>query len=45
MELEIVFGTLFRRMPGLRLAVPIEDVPLKDDAFIYGVHSLPVTWE
>ena len=45
MELEIVFGTLFRRMPGLRLAVPLEEVPLKDDAFIYGVHSLPVTWE
>jgi cytochrome P450 len=45
MELEIVFSTLFRRLPGLRLAVPIADVPFKDDAFIYGVHSLPVTWE
>ncbi|HEX5403444.1 MAG TPA: cytochrome P450 [Pseudonocardiaceae bacterium] len=45
MELEIVFGTLFRRMPGLRMAVPMADVPFKDDSFIYGVHSLPVTWE
>jgi cytochrome P450 len=45
MELEIVFSTLFRRMPGLRLAVPVTDVPFKDDSIIYGVHALPVTWE
>lgn len=43
-ELETVFGTLFRRIPGLRLAVDIDDVPLKKDTFIYGVHGLPVTW-
>jgi cytochrome P450 len=45
MELEIVFGTLLRRMPGLRMAVPMTDVPFKDDSVIYGVHALPVTWE
>lgn len=44
MELDIVFTTLLRRIPELRLAIPVADVPLKDDAFIFGVHELPVTW-
>jgi cytochrome P450 len=43
-ELAMVFGTLFRRIPGLRLAVPMTEVPLKNDSFIYGVNELPVTW-
>lgn len=43
-ELEIVYETLFRRIPGLRLAIPAEDLPVKDDAFVYGLHELPVTW-
>ena len=43
-ELEIVYGTLFRRIPGLRLAVPLDELPVKDDAFVYGLHELPVTW-
>ncbi|MEV6039683.1 cytochrome P450 [Nonomuraea sp. NPDC052116] len=44
MELQIVFDTLFRRIPTLRLAAPAEDLPFKTDAVIYGVHELPVTW-
>ncbi|MCU7727462.1 cytochrome P450 [Actinoplanes sp. KI2] len=44
LELEIVFNTLFRRIPGLRLAVPVDQVPLKTDAGIYGAYELPVTW-
>ncbi|HEV7625173.1 MAG TPA: cytochrome P450 [Streptomyces sp.] len=44
MELEIVFETLFRRVPGLRLAVPVGEVPCKDDSFVYGLSELPVTW-
>ncbi|MFI9848575.1 cytochrome P450 [Nonomuraea sp. NPDC051941] len=44
MELQIVFDTLFRRIPTLRLAVPAEELPFKSDAVIYGVHELPVTW-
>ncbi len=43
-ELQIVFHTLFRRVPTLELAVPIEDVPLKHDRLAYGVYELPVTW-
>ncbi|WP_406010779.1 cytochrome P450 [Streptomyces sp. NBC_00637] len=44
MELQVVYGTLYKRLPGLRSAVPLDDVRFKHDAFIYGVHSLPVTW-
>ncbi|MGC7097556.1 cytochrome P450 [Amycolatopsis lurida] len=43
-ELEIVFNTLFRRIPGLRLAVPFEELRFKNDSLMYGVHELPVTW-
>ncbi len=43
-ELQIVFSTLLRRIPGLRLAVPIEDVPFKNDKLAYGVYELQVTW-
>ncbi|MFI7504996.1 cytochrome P450 [Streptomyces sp. NPDC049687] len=44
MELQVVYGTLYRRIPTLRLAGSLDEVRFKDDAFIYGVHSLPVTW-
>ena len=32
LELQIVFDTLFRRIPTLRLAAPVEDLPFKTDA-------------
>ncbi|GAA3164695.1 cytochrome P450 [Nonomuraea roseoviolacea] len=44
LELQIVFDTLFRRVPTLRLAAPVEELPFKSDAVIYGLHELPVTW-
>ncbi|GII96188.1 cytochrome P450 [Sinosporangium siamense] len=44
MELQIVFDTLFRRVPTLRLAAPAGDLPFKTDSVVYGVHELPVTW-
>ncbi|MFI6482523.1 cytochrome P450 [Nonomuraea sp. NPDC050663] len=43
-QLEAAWSTLFRRIPGLRLAVPVEKVPFRNDMFVYGVHALPVTW-
>jgi cytochrome P450 len=43
-ELAIVYRTLFTRLPDLRLAVPLADLPLKDDGFVYGLSELPVTW-
>lgn len=44
LQLEIVLGTVLRRMPGLRLAVPFEELPFKDDTNLYRLYSLPVTW-
>ncbi|MFF3848995.1 cytochrome P450 [Streptomyces sp. NPDC002328] len=44
MELQVVYGTLYKRVPTLALAVPPDQVRFKHDAFIYGVHELPVTW-
>jgi cytochrome P450 len=43
-EMSIGYRALFERFPGLRLAVPATEVPLKHDAAVYGVTSLPVTW-
>jgi cytochrome P450 len=43
-ELQVVYGTLYERVPTLRLAVPPEEIPFKHDGFIYGVYEAPVTW-
>jgi cytochrome P450 len=43
-ELQIVFEAILRRLPGLRLAVPLEEIRFKHDMQIYGVHNLPVAW-
>ncbi|MCQ8187431.1 cytochrome P450 [Streptomyces rugosispiralis] len=45
-RIELVAGYrgLLRRFPGLRLAVPPEEVRMRSDMVIYGAHELPVTW-
>jgi cytochrome P450 len=43
-ELQIVFQTLLRRIPTLRLAIPFDEVPFKHDRLAYGVYELPVAW-
>jgi cytochrome P450 len=43
-ELQVVYGTLYRRVPTLRLAVDLEQIPFKHDGLVYGVYELPVTW-
>jgi cytochrome P450 len=43
-EMRAGFDGLLRRFPTLRLAVPADEVRLKTDMNIYGVHALPVTW-
>ena len=44
MELKVVYSTLYRRIPRLRLAVPFEELRFKVDRFVYGIHELPLTW-
>jgi cytochrome P450 len=43
-ELQVVFGTLFRRVPTLRLATTLDEVAFKHDRLAYGIYELPVTW-
>lgn len=43
-ELEIVYETLFRRVPTLRLAVDFQELEFKENSSFYGLHALPVTW-
>ncbi|MFD3542272.1 cytochrome P450 [Streptomyces sp. NPDC058662] len=43
-ELSAVFAGLFKRLPTLRLAESLEDLPFRHDMVIYGVRRLPVTW-
>ena len=43
-ELQVVYGTLYKRIPTLRLATSLDQIPFKHDAIIYGVYELPVTW-
>ena len=44
LELEILFRELISRIPTLRLAAPVEDLPYKRQGAVYGLHALPVAW-
>jgi cytochrome P450 len=44
MEMRIAFPALLRRFPGLASALPFDEIPFRAFHFIYGLHSLPVTW-
>ncbi|MEU6982552.1 cytochrome P450 [Streptomyces sp. NPDC046324] len=44
-EMTVALPALLRRFPTLRLDVPAEEVPLRTNMNIYGVHRLPVTWD
>ncbi len=43
-QLKVAFTGLLARFPGLRLAVPADEIPLRTDSDIYGVYALPVAW-
>lgn len=43
-ELDVVYSTLYRRIPTLKVAIPLEEIDFKHDNVVYGVNSLPVTW-
>lgn len=44
LELQTVIGTLVRRLPGLRLAVPVDEVEWNSNRVMRGVRRLPVEW-
>ncbi|KPM41930.1 Cytochrome P450 55A3 [Neonectria ditissima] len=43
-ELEIVFETLFKRLPDLRVAVPLNEVTFSPRQKDVGISKLPVVW-
>jgi cytochrome P450 len=44
MEMQVAFGTLFTRLPGLRLAVDESELTWRAGSIQRGPESLPVTW-
>ncbi|AXG79015.1 cytochrome P450 [Streptomyces paludis] len=44
LELQVVYGTLYRRIPTLRTAAPVEELEFDHTGTTYGVRSLPVAW-
>jgi cytochrome P450 len=43
LELNVAFGALVSRFPGLRLAVPLAEIP-REGGMIRGIAALPVVW-
>ncbi|MGW5397980.1 cytochrome P450 [Streptomyces sp. NPDC003952] len=43
-EMEIALGTLFTRLPGLRLAAEPDRIPFKPGDTVQGMLELPVAW-
>ena len=43
-ELEAVFGRLYQRLPGLRPAVPLSELPHNEGRLTEGFSALPVVW-
>lgn len=43
-EMDVVYNTLFERIPSLELAAPVSELPLKYDGVLFGLHELPVRW-
>lgn len=44
LEMQVLYTTLFRRMPNVALAVPMSAIRFKEQQFVYGVEAIPVTW-
>ncbi|QSS65504.1 cytochrome P450 [Histoplasma capsulatum] len=43
-ELEVVFSTLFRRLPNLKLGIPLSEVKYSPPDADVGITELPVVW-
>ncbi|GFH39482.1 cytochrome P450 [Streptomyces pacificus] len=44
LEMDVAYRKLFSRVPTLRIAVPLEELPFKYDGVLFGLHALPVRW-
>ncbi|GAB3740526.1 cytochrome P450 [Amycolatopsis oliviviridis] len=43
-ELEVALTVLFERLPGLRVAIPAAELPVKSSPLVNGLKALPVRW-
>ncbi|MCZ4314836.1 cytochrome P450 [Comamonadaceae bacterium G21597-S1] len=43
-EIEMALATVLRRIPSLRLAVPLEELEFLDERVVYGMRAMPITW-
>lgn len=43
-EMQTAFATMARRLPGLQLAAPVDELRFHTESGIYGIEQLPVTW-
>jgi cytochrome P450 len=43
-ELQVVLDTLLRRLPGLRLGIPFEELRFNEAGAVYGIDELPIAW-
>jgi cytochrome P450 len=43
-ELQVVYSTLYKRVPSLKLTTELDRISFKHDGSVYGVYELPVTW-
>ncbi|MBV9728400.1 MAG: cytochrome P450, partial [Pseudonocardiales bacterium] len=44
MELQVAIATLIRRLPTMRLAVPVQDLEWRSYLVSRALSALPVTW-
>lgn len=45
LELRIALPELFRRVRGLRVVTPKDEIPFKNDMVVYGIRELMVDWD
>jgi hypothetical protein len=43
-ELQSSTAPIYKRIPSLKPATDLEQIPFKHDGAVYGVYELPVTW-
>lgn len=44
LELKIVYPAVFRHLPNLQVASPVDTLHFKTQQIFYGLYALPVTW-
>lgn len=45
LELTIALPALFRRLPGLRLDAPMDEIAWRNQSLVFGAYHLPVRWD